>query len=148
MIRNERQYRITNAQVTRFRRALQSLQDRSHDDRHPALRAAQEAAIRSQLADLEADVAEYEALASGRPVRFELDSFAELPETLIRARVALGLTQRQLADRLGMKEQQIQRYEATNYASASMERVGQVIDALGIEVREQVIVPARGMQHL
>jgi DNA-binding XRE family transcriptional regulator len=143
MIRNERHYRITNAQAARFRRALQTLRDRSSDELHPVLRAAQEAAIKSQLADLEADVAEYEALASGEPVRFELDSFAELPEALIRARVALGLTQRQLADRLGMKEQQIQRYEATNYASASMERVGQVIDALGIEVREHVTVPAR-----
>lgn len=145
MIRNQRQYRITNAQAARFRRALQTLRDRRNDDLHPALRAAQEAAIESQLIDLEADVAAYEALASGEPVRFELDSFAELPETLIRARVALGLTQRQLAGRLGVKEQQIQRYEATNYASASMERVGQVIEALGIDVREQVIVPARSL---
>ncbi len=59
--------------------------------------------------------------------------------SVVRARHA----QRQLAERLGLKEQQIQRYEATNYASASMERVSQVIEALGIEVREQVAVPAR-----
>ena len=143
MIKNERQYRITKAQAARFRQALQTLHDRPDDDLHPVLRAAQEAAIRSQLADLEAEIADYDALTSGRPVRLELDSFAELPETLIRARIALGLTQRQLADRLGLKEQQIQRYEATNYASASLARVNQVIEALGIDVREQVAVPER-----
>ena len=143
MIRNERQYRITKAAAERFRHALQTLHDRVDDDLHPVLRTAHEAAIKSQLEDLEAAIAAYEALASGEPVVLELDSFAELPETLIRARIAVGLTQRQLAERLGLKEQQIQRYEATNYASASMERVGQVIEALGIEVREQVAVPAR-----
>jgi len=143
MIRNERQYRITKRAAERFRHALQTLRDRVDDDLHPMLRTAHEAAIKSQLADLEADIAAYEALASGEPVVLELDSFGELPETLIRARIAVGLTQRQLAERLGLKEQQIQRYEATNYSSASMERVGQVIEALGIEVREQVAVPAR-----
>jgi len=40
----------------------------------------------------------------------ELESLAELPEALIRARIAVGLTQKGLAGRLGLKEQQVQRY--------------------------------------
>lgn len=62
---------------------------------------------------------------------------------LIKGRIAAGLTQRQLADRLGLKEQQMQRYEATDYASASLARVSEVIAALGIEVKEAVVPPAR-----
>jgi ribosome-binding protein aMBF1 (putative translation factor) len=31
----------------------------------------------------------------------------ELPEALIRARIAVGLTQKRLAERLGLKEQQV-----------------------------------------
>lgn len=146
MIKNERQYRITRAQAARFRQALQTFSGRDTGATHPVLRAAQEAAMTSQLADLEEELAAYEALASGKPVVLELESFAELPMTLIRARIATGLTQGQLAERLGIKEQQVQRYEATNYASASMKRIGEVIDALGIEVREQVTVPAQATQ--
>src|SRR6266568_2484196 len=52
---------------------------------------------------------------------------------------ALALTE--LAERLGLKEQQIQRYEATEYASASFERLKEIIAALGIKVQEHVLLP-------
>ena len=39
--------------------------------------------------------------------------------------------QKSLAGRLGLKEQQIQRYEASEYASASLARVRSVAEVLG-----------------
>lgn len=143
MIKNERQYRITTAQARRFREALKTLERRTDNHLPDLLRRAQIDAVRSQLRDLEAELAEYEAIAEGAPVVLELMSLDALPAALIRARIAAGLTQRDLADRLGLKEQQIQRYEATNYATANMQRLGQVIDALGIEVHERVSLPGR-----
>ena len=53
-----------------------------------------------------------------------------LPEMLIKARIARGMTQRDLAARIGLKEQQIQRYEATDYASASLSRIMDVVAGL------------------
>ena len=47
------------------------------------------------------------------------------------ARVARGLNQKTLAGRLGLKEQQIQRYEASEYASASLARIRSVAEVLG-----------------
>lgn len=49
-----------------------------------------------------------------------------------------GLSQKELAERLGLKEQQVQKYEATEYTSASMARVRDVIQALGVTVTEEV----------
>jgi ribosome-binding protein aMBF1 (putative translation factor) len=141
MIKNEREYRITRAQTAKFRRALSEFASQDHSSVHPRLRKGQEDALRSQLADLEAELKQYEALRSGKRRIIKTDSFNEFPAALIKARVALGLSQRELADRLGLKEQQIQRYEATNYASASLSRVSEVIAALGLEVREQVRLP-------
>jgi transcriptional regulator with XRE-family HTH domain len=46
-----------------------------------------------------------------------------------------------LAQRLGVKPQQIQRYEATDYMGASLARVSEVLQALGIQVREDVLLP-------
>lgn len=79
-------------------------------------------------------------LRSGEESVLTLDSFAELPLALIKARVALGLTQKDLADRLGVKEQQIQRYEATDYTAASVRRLKQVIEALGIRVHADIVL--------
>ena len=52
---------------------------------------------------------------------------------LIRARIAQGLSQKSLAGRLGLKEQQIQRYEASEYASASLARIRSVAEVWGTE---------------
>ena len=99
---------------------------------------AQVDAVSSQLADLEAELREYEAVRDGR---FEVEALREavnLPELLIKARIAQGLTQKELADRLGLKEQQIQRYEATDYATAKWSRIREVADALSMELRGAV----------
>ena len=133
MIKNERQYKITKAQAARFSNALDSLRQRPNNDNslHPLIAKAREDAVRSQLADLEGELREYEALKAGD---FQWDSLkvvADLPSILIKARIAQGLSQKELAERIGLKEQQIQRYEATDYASANLARIKEVANAFG-----------------
>jgi transcriptional regulator with XRE-family HTH domain len=135
MIKNEREYRITKAQAEKFERALARFAQPAGVDGeiHPLLRKAQEDALRSQLADLRTELEEYEALRAGRRAVPDLRSFTDLPQQLIRRRIAAGLSQKDLANRLGLKEQQVQRYEATDYASASFTRLVEVIRALEME---------------
>jgi transcriptional regulator with XRE-family HTH domain/Zn-dependent peptidase ImmA (M78 family) len=70
-----------------------------------------------------------------------VNSFGELAEGLIKARIAGGLSQRALAERLGLKEQQIQRYEAERYASASYQRLREIADALGVRIKNDILLP-------
>ncbi len=142
MIKNERQHRVTKAQAEKFRAALALLPAAENADLHPRLRQAERDALESQWERLWAEIADYKALLNGRERFFSLGSFDELPRALIKARIASGLSQWELAGRLGLKEQQIQRYEATEYASASMARVSAVIHALNVQVREEVSLPA------
>jgi transcriptional regulator with XRE-family HTH domain len=72
-----------------------------------------------------------------------LDAVEDLPKTLIRARIAAGMTQEGLARRLGVKPQQIQRYEATEYESASFARIRKVVQALGLRMAK----PARMLRN-
>jgi ribosome-binding protein aMBF1 (putative translation factor) len=139
MIKNERQYLITKAQARKFKEAIEAF-DHKTTDIHPLLAKAQRDALASQLAELNAQLAEYERLRSGKLKRLKQSSFQNLPLALIRARIARGLTQRDLAKKLGLKEQQIQRYEETDYSSASIARVNEVIKALNIKVKEEVIL--------
>ena len=141
MIKNERQYRITRAQADRFSQTLDSLNQRPSDAEgaHPLIAKAQEDALRSQLADLEGELREYESLKAGKFPMDELSVVAELPTVLIKARIAQGLSQKDLAERIGLKEQQIQRYEATDYASASLTRIKEVVSALGAATSESAL---------
>ena len=111
MIKNERQYRITRTQAERFSQELREFEGQKSERAgvHPLLLKAREDALRSQLGDLEGALREYEALRAGHFEFDQLKTITELPTMLIKARIARGLSQRDLADRLGLKEQQIQR---------------------------------------
>jgi len=135
MIKNERQYRITKAQAQKFERAIQETTASPKREVHPVLRKAQIDAMNSQWDDLVRDIEEYEKLRSGRRRVVALRSLEDLAKTLIQARIAAGLSQEDLAARLGLKPQQIQRYEATDYQSASLERVNEILRVLGVKLR-------------
>jgi len=144
MIKNERQYRITHAQARRFEKALGELElSLSKSARPSILDRAQVAAMKSQLVDLQTELAEYLALKSGDVTSIKTESFDDLPTALIKARIASGMSQKDLASELGVKEQQVQKYEATDYASASFDRLRTVIRVLGLHVREEISLSAR-----
>src|SRR4051812_41721705 len=141
MIKNEREYRITKSQAQKFELALaQEAASEGVEGLHPLIQKAQRDALQSQWEELREQIAEYESLRSGKQAVISLNSLEELPQALIRARIAGGLTQRDLAERMGLKEQQIQRYEATEYASADLARVNEVAKALGLRVREDIFL--------
>ena len=131
MIKSERQYWVTRSGVERFERLLsESEKSDTDDDVHPLIAKARRDASNSRLLDLKADLQEYESLKAGKFDMSGLMIVSDLPEMLIKARIARGMTQRDLAERIGLKEQQIQRYEATDYASASLSRIMDVVAGL------------------
>ena len=143
MITNERQYRITRKKALSFSRVLQEFDARADErtDVHARLLQAERAAMESQLADLREELDEYELLKSAHMSVISVASFEELADGLIKARIAGGLSQRALAERLKLKEQQIQRYEAERYASASYQRLCQVARALEVRIENEILLP-------
>lgn len=139
MIKNEHQYEITKAAAEKFEVALARLIESAQQSGapHSLLWKVQKDALQSQLDQLHSEIEEYELLSSGKQSVLELQSLEELPFSLIKARIAAGLTQKDLANRLGLPEQQVQRYEANDYASANFSRVLEVSRALGIKVVEK-----------
>lgn len=142
MIANERQYRIARAELERFEAALARV-DTVYADRPPRLRRAMREQLASQTEELREQLDEYDALRAGRVTVLDLTSLSELPDALIKARIARRWTQRALGERVGVAEQQIQKYEATHYAEASFARIQSIAETLGIEVSERVrLLPA------
>lgn len=143
MIKNERQYRITRNRADEIRHSIAEPSDAElPEDLDPGMRELQVDALRSVLADLDTELAEYDALHD--TTRFEATGLNQLPVTLIRARIARGLTQRQLAERVGLTEQAVQRYEATDYTGVSFARLVEIADALEITIHYDVRLSQAG----
>lgn len=143
MIKNNRQYKLTKKQLDRFYSCLQDVEnnppkDEAIDPLFPKIYAE---ALKSQISDLEAEIQEYEALTRGDIKTLECSSLAELPSLLIKARISTGFSHKELAEKLGLKEQQIQRYEATDYESASLSRLLEISEALGLKFTQKVELP-------
>lgn len=140
MITNEVQCRATKAHLTAFEAAATNFAATCEGGTGSNLALLELAAVRAQAEDLRAEIAEYELLRSGAVSTFEASSLAELPTLLVKARIARGWTQRELADALGVAEQQMQRYEATGYRAASLARLCDVADALNVIVTERAVL--------
>ena len=92
MITNNRQYRTTEEQVAKFEAALNRATTSPDESLHPLLQKAQVDALRSQLDDLRAELAAYDAHRAGQSTVVELSSLADLPRALIKARIAAGFS--------------------------------------------------------
>ena len=86
-------------------------------------------------------VRQHEPVTSSPPRVIRAESLEALPTALIQARIASGLTQSELAQKLGLKEQQIQRYEASDYTGANLHRLEEISNALGIRVEPNITLP-------
>lgn len=85
---------------------------------------------------LEEEVQGYERLKRGEFE--EIGNLRGLGQLLVSLRIARGLTQRQLAERLGVHETQVSRDERNEYHGITLERAARILDALGAEVRSRV----------
>ena len=142
MILNERQYSITKSKIKEFVEAkdkyLEELAEPANRNEQLRQKAYLDT-MHNQLEVLQQEVREYEELKSGNIKSLKIDSFEELPEALIKARIIRGLTQAQLADILQVKQQQVQRDENNKYASASFTKLLKIQQALNIEVKEELL---------
>jgi HTH-type transcriptional regulator / antitoxin HipB len=138
MIQNERQYRITQTKLREFEQELALLNPQDLTV-HPRQIIGWTNSLNIIIGGLKQEIAEYEQLKSGNVLTFVLGSIEDLPTILIKARIAAGLTQKDLAEKIGIQEQQIQRYEANHYGSASFDRLRTIATALKVEITQAVM---------
>ena len=145
MIRNENEYREA---VRRLNEEQERLAEHRRRLEEMGLAAAEVKRaldpLRSFHEQLAEEVASYERLKRGE--MGELLNLHGLGTTLVALRIALGLTQRELAERLGVHESQVSRDERNEYNAVTVDRASRILDALGVELRslfEQPLIKRR-----
>jgi hypothetical protein len=141
MIRTDAEYEEARRRLVEGARHLKAQRDEFRRLAVPKAQARRGMApLVSFHKQLEEEVQSYERLRRGD--KKELANFEALGEILIALRIVSGLTQRQLADRLGVHESQISRDERNDYHGVTVDRANRIIEALGFELRYHV-GPAR-----
>ncbi len=130
MIYSDKQYGLSSGELANLKGALAATEAQPTEDEW--VKELEIEGLRSQIAELEADIAHYDMLKSGAISFAKSFSLDALPGVLIEARIASGKSQTELADEIGVQAQQIQRYETTNYMGASLARLIKVSKALNV----------------
>jgi DNA-binding XRE family transcriptional regulator len=93
--------------------------------------------IQSFHLQLQEEVESYERLKRG-----EFDDIWNLQglgQLLISLRIAKGLSQRQLAEKLDVHESQISRDERNEYHGVTLDRAARILEVLGVKLRTTVV---------
>ena len=137
MIRNETEYKETVARLAEERNRLGEHRSRLKES------GLTDEEIKRVIDPMESfhlqlkeEVESYERLKRGE--FDELVNFRGLGHLLIALRIAQGISQRDLAKRLGVHESQVSRDERNEYFSITLERVVKVLDALNVRLRTKV----------
>lgn len=85
---------------------------------------------------LKEEVESYERLKRGE--FDELENFRGLGNLLISLRIAQGISQRELAQRLDVHESQVSRDERNEYFGITLERAAKILDALHVRLHTKV----------
>ncbi len=148
MIRNENEYQEAtrriqeeNDRLQKHRKHLEEM-GLSKDELKRALDP-----LRSFHEQLAEEVVSYERLKRGEMA--EIMNLHGLGQVLVGLRISLGLTQRELAEQLGVHESQVSRDERNEYHGITVDRASRILDALGVRLIstfEQPIIKAAKQQ--
>ena len=117
------------AQIEGFRKALANTEQEKPGKRSAAIRGSYESMIRQ----LEDELREYDQLKTGELELPHIDRLDEIAPFIAKIRIAKGLSQTELARRLGISKQVISRYEETDYQTVAIARLQEILDAIGIK---------------
>jgi transcriptional regulator with XRE-family HTH domain len=141
MIKNSKQYNVAKNRFNDLNNELNTI-NKEIEDRNSAAYLLAASGLRGLIDELVIDIEEYESLTNENKNshRITVKNIEDLPNALIKARLAKNLSQSDLAKLLGLEQQQIQRYEATEYESASWTRIINIILALDINICMQDVI--------
>ena len=139
MIRSEAEYREAVRRVTEAREHIEAQRKKlaetlPADEVKRALRP-----MRSFMLQLKEEVESYNRLKRGEFE--ELKNLRGLGELLIGLRIYKGLSQKDLAELLGVHESQVSRDEKNEYHNITLERANRILEVLEVELRSVVKTP-------
>lgn len=129
MIKSDAQRERVAAQIGGFRQALAQVAQEKAGKRSAAIRGSYEGMIRQ----LEDELHEYDRLKSGDLLLPDVNRLDQIAPFIAKIRIAKGVSQTELARRLGVSKQVISRYEESDYQTVGLTKLQEILDVMGIK---------------
>jgi HTH-type transcriptional regulator / antitoxin HigA len=114
MIQNEHQYKVTKGEIDKLQQVIDKLLEQRNIPSSQL--AGMQNSFQTQIDRMQMELQAYDDLKAGK-IEITMGAIEDLPKVLIQKRISLGMTQKELSAKLGIKEQMVQRYEASGYES-------------------------------
>ena len=85
------------------------------------------------IRQLEEEVREYHQLKAGELRLPPVQRLDQIAPSIVKMRIAKGVSQTELARRLGVSKQVISRYEESDYQTVAVARLQELLDAIGVK---------------
>ena len=131
MIQNEKQHKISVKKLNHFTTLANEVKPFIDNSLEKKLQYASYCQIKNKLA---ADVKAYSKTKQNGVTLKRQISITQLPDVLIKYKISKKLSQKDFSAILGIKEQQLQRYEADKYASVSFKRLLSFVEKTDLEI--------------
>ena len=132
MIINEKQYRISKKLVKEINSQIEKTEKEMSDN--PVRTQVVLATLINSKTEVENNIKYYESLKENRKSILKERAISELPSLITEYKIMCKLTQKELAEILELKEQQLQRYEANGFKSVTFKNLLRFFDLIGLEI--------------
>ena len=130
MIKNDKQYKITKKKLKEFDARIQSYVSKTIPGKDELIVSS----LIRQKNQFVAEIKAYEKLKNKSLSIFKVRTLDLLPHILIEYKISKGLSQKEFAKILGIKEQQLQRYESDDFRSVSFSKLLTFLALAGLRI--------------
>ncbi len=142
MIKNEKQYRVSKKTL---HNVIEKINETKAEPNQNIKHKIFLNSIQGFKEDIEKEIRDYEKLKSNKSTILKERSLSNLPDIIIEYKIANHLTHKEFAKILGLKEQQLQRYEAESFKTVSFQNLIKFLDLINLDlkIKQAVIKPTR-----
>jgi predicted XRE-type DNA-binding protein len=133
MIKNEKQYKISKRKFNELNEQIDKI--KKNIEKNPLRNKLILASLNSSKNEIENDILLYESLKKSKEGILKERFISELPSVITEYKIVSGLTQKQFSEMLGLKEQQLQRYEKESFKGVTFKNLLKFLDLIGLEIK-------------
>lgn len=138
MIKNNRQYEYTKKILVFLKKELESMKKKYPMDKDK-IKFLSQGRI-EHIAQLEKEIKEYEDIKKNPfPGSSKIYELYKISQNLAKFRIARGITQKQMARKIGCKQSDISRLEREGYCGYSINKLYKITKALNLKIEIKLI---------
>jgi DNA-binding XRE family transcriptional regulator len=146
MIKNEKQLKISKKKLVELEQKL--VDTKATKELSTLKKKMIAASLENLTAQLRAEIEEYESISNGQSISFADRELADLPKLIMAYKIQNKLTQKTFSKQLGIKEQQLQRYESDDFSKMSFQNMLNLLQKIKLNVKISKSEMSKKGKHL